>query len=163
MGRSDYQGNFKSVKIFIKAGLIHSFRYLRLSDRNEQRNSALCFLLANVYTFFQARHPQLLYESKVYRILQGGVGIPHIRWSAISFYFADAQLCSLIRLHFALIVLDLQKLIIGCNIFNFLSICIELFQVRYRTRVQCARYGSSRSIARGFVQLLLEALHDEGQ
>eukprot|EP00493_Phyllostaurus_siculus_P012389 UN12567 len=28
----------------------------------------------------KARHPQLLYESKVYKILQGGVGIPHIRW-----------------------------------------------------------------------------------
>ena len=27
----------------------------------------------------KARHPQLLYESKVYKILQGGVGIPHIR------------------------------------------------------------------------------------
>ena len=23
---------------------------------------------------------QLLYESKLYKILQGGVGIPHIRW-----------------------------------------------------------------------------------
>ncbi|XP_032806745.1 casein kinase I isoform X1 [Petromyzon marinus] len=28
----------------------------------------------------KARHPQLLYESKLYKILQGGVGIPHIRW-----------------------------------------------------------------------------------
>ena len=28
----------------------------------------------------KARHPQLLYESKVYKILQGGIGIPHIRW-----------------------------------------------------------------------------------
>ncbi|KAG6794916.1 casein kinase I [Apis laboriosa] len=28
----------------------------------------------------RARHPQLLYESKLYRILHGGVGIPHIRW-----------------------------------------------------------------------------------
>lgn len=27
----------------------------------------------------KARHPQLLYESKLYNILQGGVGIPHIR------------------------------------------------------------------------------------
>ncbi|RZF43777.1 hypothetical protein LSTR_LSTR009200 [Laodelphax striatellus] len=27
-----------------------------------------------------ARHPQLLYESKLYRILHGGVGIPHVRW-----------------------------------------------------------------------------------
>ena len=27
----------------------------------------------------KARHPQLLYESKLYRILQGGVGIPHAK------------------------------------------------------------------------------------
>ncbi len=26
------------------------------------------------------RHPQLLYESKLYRLLQGGVGIPNLRW-----------------------------------------------------------------------------------
>lgn len=28
----------------------------------------------------KSRHPQLLYESKLYKILQGGVGIPHVRW-----------------------------------------------------------------------------------
>jgi len=28
----------------------------------------------------RARHPQLLYESKLYKILAGGLGIPHIRW-----------------------------------------------------------------------------------
>ncbi|XP_041476448.1 casein kinase I-like [Lytechinus variegatus] len=28
----------------------------------------------------KARHPQLNYEGKVYRILQGGVGIPKVRW-----------------------------------------------------------------------------------
>ncbi|XP_018915085.1 casein kinase I isoform X2 [Bemisia tabaci] len=28
----------------------------------------------------RARHPQLLYESKLYKVLHGGVGIPHIRW-----------------------------------------------------------------------------------
>merc|ERR1712235_77416 len=28
----------------------------------------------------KARHPQLLYESKLYKILHGGIGIPHIRW-----------------------------------------------------------------------------------
>ena len=27
-----------------------------------------------------AKHPQLLYESKLYRILQGGTGIPRVRW-----------------------------------------------------------------------------------
>lgn len=35
----------------------------------------------------KARHPQLLYESKLYKILQGGVGIPHIRWYAQSTLF----------------------------------------------------------------------------
>ncbi|XP_072027345.1 casein kinase I [Amphiura filiformis] len=28
----------------------------------------------------KARHPQLLYESKLYKILNGGPGIPHVRW-----------------------------------------------------------------------------------
>ncbi|XP_018576465.1 casein kinase I isoform X3 [Anoplophora glabripennis] len=28
----------------------------------------------------RARHPQLLYESKLYKILHGGIGIPHIRY-----------------------------------------------------------------------------------
>ncbi|EPQ11746.1 Casein kinase I isoform alpha [Myotis brandtii] len=28
----------------------------------------------------KARHPQLMYENKLYKILQGGIGIPHIRW-----------------------------------------------------------------------------------
>ena len=28
----------------------------------------------------KARHPQLLYESKLYKILQGGIGIPHTRF-----------------------------------------------------------------------------------
>ena len=28
----------------------------------------------------RAKHPQLMYESKVYRILAGGVGIPKTRW-----------------------------------------------------------------------------------
>ncbi|KAG8509316.1 Casein kinase I isoform alpha [Galemys pyrenaicus] len=28
----------------------------------------------------KAKHPQLLYESQLYKILQGGVGIPQIRW-----------------------------------------------------------------------------------
>lgn len=31
----------------------------------------------------RTRHPQLLYESKVYRILQSGVGIPNVHWYGI--------------------------------------------------------------------------------
>lgn len=31
----------------------------------------------------KTRHPQLLYESKIYRILYGGIGIPNVRWFGI--------------------------------------------------------------------------------
>ena len=31
----------------------------------------------------KTRHPQLLYESNIYRILQGGLGIPNVRWNGI--------------------------------------------------------------------------------
>lgn len=31
----------------------------------------------------KTRHPQLLYESKVLKILQGGVGVPNVRWYGI--------------------------------------------------------------------------------
>ncbi|KAI8472590.1 MAG: putative casein kinase [Monoraphidium minutum] len=31
----------------------------------------------------KARHPQLLYESKLYKILQGGAGIPNLHWYGI--------------------------------------------------------------------------------
>eukprot|EP00920_Eleutheroschizon_duboscqi_P018948 GHVT01045037.1.p1 GENE.GHVT01045037.1~~GHVT01045037.1.p1 ORF type:complete len:522 (-),score=50.74 GHVT01045037.1:561-2126(-) len=31
----------------------------------------------------KARHPQLLYESKLYKILQGGVGIPNLHWYGV--------------------------------------------------------------------------------
>ena len=31
----------------------------------------------------KTRHPQLLYESKIYRILYGGIGIPNVRWYGI--------------------------------------------------------------------------------
>lgn len=30
--------------------------------------------------FQEARHPQLLYESKLYMTLHGGIGNPHIQW-----------------------------------------------------------------------------------
>mmetsp|Transcript_4870 Transcript_4870/g.11109 ORF Transcript_4870/g.11109 Transcript_4870/m.11109 type:complete len:443 (+) Transcript_4870:145-1473(+) len=31
----------------------------------------------------KTKHPQLLYESKIYRILHGGLGIPNVRWYGI--------------------------------------------------------------------------------
>ncbi|CAK9881522.1 unnamed protein product [Sphagnum jensenii] len=46
---------------------------------NVQTNEEVAIKLESIKT----KHPQLLYESKLYRILQGGTGIPNIRWFGI--------------------------------------------------------------------------------
>ncbi|GMH23790.1 hypothetical protein Nepgr_025633 [Nepenthes gracilis] len=46
---------------------------------NIQTNEEVAIKLESVRT----RHPQLLYESKLYRILQGGTGIPNVRWFGV--------------------------------------------------------------------------------
>ncbi|KAG6723302.1 hypothetical protein I3842_03G201600 [Carya illinoinensis] len=46
---------------------------------NIQTDEDVAIKLENVKT----KHPQLLYESKLYRILQGGTGIPNVRWFGV--------------------------------------------------------------------------------
>ncbi|KAK7402251.1 hypothetical protein VNO78_14368 [Psophocarpus tetragonolobus] len=46
---------------------------------NLQTNEEVAIKLENVKT----KHPQLLYESKLYKILQGGTGIPNVRWFGV--------------------------------------------------------------------------------
>lgn len=46
---------------------------------NIQTNEEVAIKLENAKT----KHPQLLYESKLYRILQSGTGIPNIRWFGV--------------------------------------------------------------------------------
>ncbi|KAK7344522.1 hypothetical protein VNO77_14212 [Canavalia gladiata] len=46
---------------------------------NVQSGEEVAVKLESVKT----RHPQLLYESNVYRLLQGGTGIPHLKWSGV--------------------------------------------------------------------------------
>lgn len=46
---------------------------------NVQSNEEVAIKLESV----KSKHPQLLYESKLYKILQGGTGIPNIRWCGI--------------------------------------------------------------------------------
>ncbi|XP_039066250.1 casein kinase 1-like protein 1 isoform X2 [Hibiscus syriacus] len=46
---------------------------------NIQTNEEVAIKLENVKT----KHPQLLYESKLYRFLQGGTGIPNLRWFGV--------------------------------------------------------------------------------
>ncbi|XP_042387125.1 casein kinase 1-like protein 2 [Zingiber officinale] len=46
---------------------------------NIQTNEEVAIKLENVKT----KHPQLIYESKLYKILQGGTGIPNVRWYGV--------------------------------------------------------------------------------
>ncbi|GLT55950.1 hypothetical protein SLA2020_290290 [Shorea laevis] len=46
---------------------------------NIQTNEEVAIKLENVKT----KHPQLLYESKLYKVLQGGTGIPNVKWFGI--------------------------------------------------------------------------------
>ncbi|CAI9767140.1 unnamed protein product [Fraxinus pennsylvanica] len=46
---------------------------------NIQTNEQVAIKLENVKT----KHPQLLYESKLYKLLQGGTGIPNVRWFGV--------------------------------------------------------------------------------
>ncbi|XP_004497860.1 casein kinase 1-like protein 10 [Cicer arietinum] len=46
---------------------------------NVQTEEEVAVKLESVKT----KHPQLLYESKLYMLLQGGTGIPHIKWSGV--------------------------------------------------------------------------------
>ncbi|KAK3164584.1 hypothetical protein QOZ80_1AG0021450 [Eleusine coracana subsp. coracana] len=46
---------------------------------NVQTNEEVAIKLESVKT----KHPQLLYESKLYRILQGGTGIPNVKWFGV--------------------------------------------------------------------------------
>ncbi|KAK9060520.1 hypothetical protein SSX86_021224 [Deinandra increscens subsp. villosa] len=46
---------------------------------NLRTNEEVAIKLENVKT----KHPQLLYESKLYKILQGGTGIPNVRWYGV--------------------------------------------------------------------------------
>ncbi|CAI8607983.1 unnamed protein product [Vicia faba] len=46
---------------------------------NIQTNEEVAVKLENAKT----KHPQLLYESKLYKLLQGGTGIPNAKWSGV--------------------------------------------------------------------------------
>lgn len=46
---------------------------------NIQTNEEVAVKLERI----DSRHPQLLYESKLYRLLQGGVGVPNIHWYGV--------------------------------------------------------------------------------
>ena len=44
------------------------------------KNRIICFSVAIKLEGIKTKHPQLHIESKFYRIMQGGVGIPAIKW-----------------------------------------------------------------------------------
>ena len=76
---------------------------------NVHTNEEVAIKLEEVKT----RHPQLLYESKLYRILQGGMGIPNIHW-----YGVESE--------YNAMVLDL----LGPSLEDLLNFCSRHFSVK---------------------------------
>ena len=60
----------------------------------------------------KSKHPQLLYESKLYKILAGGVGIPNIHW-----YGVEGD--------YNIMVIDL----LGPSLEDLVSFCIRKFSL----------------------------------
>mmetsp|Transcript_6046 Transcript_6046/g.6950 ORF Transcript_6046/g.6950 Transcript_6046/m.6950 type:complete len:304 (+) Transcript_6046:455-1366(+) len=58
----------------------------------------------------RSKHPQLLYESKLYRVLQGEVGMPNLRWFGI-------------ETHFNVLVMDL----LGPSLEDLFNTCNRVF------------------------------------
>ncbi|TXG68518.1 hypothetical protein EZV62_003453 [Acer yangbiense] len=57
----------------------NKFRLGRKIGTNIQTNEEVAIKLENVKT----KHPQLHYESKLYKILQGGIGVPYVKWFGV--------------------------------------------------------------------------------
>lgn len=73
-----------SLKIYLTAIGMFWYRKLICQPRNRYDCTLFSvFILQEVAVKLEsqkARHPQLLYESKLYKILQGGIGIPKFRY-----------------------------------------------------------------------------------
>lgn len=85
IGRKIGSGSFGDIYLG-KASLPTLFRVLftklKLSlnlGTNIVTNEEVAIKLESI----KAKHPQLEYEAKVYRALQGGVGIPFVRWFGV--------------------------------------------------------------------------------
>ncbi|XP_051113889.1 casein kinase 1-like protein 1 isoform X2 [Andrographis paniculata] len=76
---------------------------------NVQTNEEVAIKLENVKT----KHPQLLYESKLYRILQGGTGIPNVRWFGV-------------ELDYNVLVMDL----LGPSLEDLFNFCSRKFSLK---------------------------------
>ncbi|KAJ4851150.1 Casein kinase 1-like protein 2 [Turnera subulata] len=74
LGRKIGSGSFGEIYLVVPAAAAASS-----AGTNIQTNEEVAIKLENVKT----KHPQLLYESKLYRILQGGTGIPNVRWFGV--------------------------------------------------------------------------------
>ncbi|KAE8656242.1 Casein kinase I isoform delta [Hibiscus syriacus] len=74
----------------------------------------------------KTKHPQLLYESKLYKILQGGTGIPNVRWSGIE---GD----------YNALVMDL----LGPSLEDLFNFCSQKLSLKTFNRVE---YAHSKSI-----------------
>jgi hypothetical protein len=65
----------------------------------------------------KSKHPQLVYEAKLYKILQGAVGIPYIRWYGVETFPQGS---------YNVLVMDL----LGYSLEDFFSRCGRRFSLK---------------------------------
>lgn len=87
----------------------------------------------------RTKHPQLLYESKLYRILAGGVGIPYMRWFGV-------------ENHYNVLIIDLlgpslEEMFNACGrVFSFLTVMLTGEQMISRIEYMHAKHFIHRDI-----------------
>ena len=56
-----------------------------------------------------AQHPQLLYESKLYKLLQGGTGIPRIKYAFVTILRIKYAFVTILRIKYAYVTIPRIK------------------------------------------------------
>ncbi|KAA3490371.1 casein kinase I-like [Gossypium australe] len=83
LGRKIGSGSFGEIYLGtnIQTNEEVAIKLVSFSSFKDSRKKLMtfCFAQENVKT----KHPQLMYESKLYKILQGGTGIPNVRWFGV--------------------------------------------------------------------------------
>jgi len=65
------------IRVLERVVVVRTFMFVWLST------DVVCLFFSTSQESCKTKHPQLLYESRLYKILQGGTGVPNVRWYGV--------------------------------------------------------------------------------